>query len=65
MYCLQLISSEDVLNEHNDIGISINRKQAIKMPSKDEKVSFKNIHKQFQAPCVIYVDFEALTEKNL
>ena len=63
MYCLQCFSREDVLTEHKNNCISINGKQAIKMPEKGEKVHFKNHHKQLSVPFVIYADFEAITEK--
>ena len=63
MYCLQCFSREDVLTEHKNNCISINGKQAIKMPEKGDKVYFKNHHKQLSVPFVIYADFEALTEK--
>ena len=63
MYCLQCFSQEDVLTEHKNNCISINGKQAIKMPEKGEKVYFKNHHKQLSVPFVIYADFEAITEK--
>ena len=33
------------------------------MPDKDEKVFFKNYHKQQAAPFAIYADFEAILEK--
>ena len=63
MYCLQCFSREDVLTEHKNNCISINGKQAIKMPEKGDKVYFKNHHKQLAVPFVIYADFEAITEK--
>ena len=63
MYCLQCFSREDVLAEHVKNCISINGKQAIKMPKKGQHVNFKNYHKQIPAPFVIYADFEAITEK--
>ena len=63
MYCLQCFSREDVLTEHINNCLSINGKQAIKMPEKGQHVSFKNYHKQIPAPFVIYADFEAITEK--
>ena len=63
MYCLQCFSREDVLTEHKNNCISINGKQAIKMPEKGDKVYFKNHHKQLSIPFVIYADFEAITEK--
>ena len=63
MYCLHCFSREDVLTEHKNNCISINGKQAIKMPEKGDKVYFKNHHKQLSVPFVIYADFEAITEK--
>ena len=63
MNCLQCFSREDILTEHINNCISINGKQAIKMPEKGEKVYFKNHHKQLSVPFVIYADFEAITEK--
>ena len=63
MYCLQCFSREDVLTEHKNNCITINGKQAIKMPEKGEQVYFKNHHKQLSVPFVIYADFEAITEK--
>ena len=46
MYCLQCFSREDVLTEHINNCLSINGKQAIKMPEKGQHVSFRNYHKQ-------------------
>ena len=63
MYCLQCFSREDVLTEHKNNCLSINGKQAIKMPEKGEQVFFKNHQKQLPVPFVIYADFEAITEK--
>ena len=63
MHCLSCSSREDVLTEHKNNCISINGKQAIKMPEKGDKVYFKNHHKQLSVPFVIYADFEAITEK--
>ena len=63
MYCLQCFSREDVLTEHIKNCLSINGKQAIKMPEKGQHVSFRNYHKQIPAPFVIYADFEAIAEK--
>ena len=63
MYCLQCFSREDVLTEHKNHCISINGKQAIKMPEKGDKVYFKNHHKQLAVPFIICSNFEALTEK--
>ena len=44
MYCLQCFSSENILKDHRENCISINGKEAIKMPEKDEKVFFKSFH---------------------
>ena len=63
MYCLQCFSREDVLTEHIKNCLSINGKQAIKMPEKGQHVSFRNYYKQIPVPFVIYADFEAITEK--
>ena len=66
MHCLQCFSREDVLTEHKNNCISINGKQAIKMPEKDNNtLKFMNHHKQLPGPFVIYADFEAITEKVL
>ena len=46
MYCLQCFSSEDVLNKHRSNCITINGKQAIKMPEKDKNLlKFNNFHR--------------------
>ena len=63
MQCLQCFSREDILTEHKNNCISINGKQAIKMPEKGDKIYFQNHHKQLSVPFVIYADFEAITEK--
>ena len=66
MYCLQCFSSEKILTSHKENCISINGKQAIKMPEKDNNtIKFMNHHKQLPVPFVIYADFEAITEKVL
>ena len=41
----------------------INATQAITMPAEGSKLYFKNHHKMQPVPCVIYADFEAITEK--
>ena len=62
MHCMQCFSSENILNEHKKTCITINGKQAIRMPNKGEKKEFKNYHKQVEVPFVIYADFEAIIE---
>ena len=64
MHCLQCFSSERVLNDHRDNCIQLNGEQAVKMPNKDNNIlKYNNFHKQQPIPFVIYVDFEAITEK--
>ena len=64
MYCLQCFSSEDILAKHTNNCLTINGKQAIKMPKKDDNIpKFNNFHKQQPIPFVIYADFEAIMKK--
>ena len=63
MYCLQCFSTEKILENHKNTYLSINGQQSLKMPDKDEKVFFKNYHKQQPNPFVIYADFEAILQK--
>lgn len=64
MYCLQRISSKEILSRHKTDCIVINEKQAIKMPEKGTNtLKFNNFHKQLPVPFFIHVDFEAITEK--
>ena len=64
MYCLQHFTSERVLNNHKENCIQVNGTQAIKMPDKNNNIlKFNNAHRQLPVPFVIYVDFEAITEK--
>ena len=52
-----------MLNKHRTNCITINGKQAIKMPEKDNILKFNNFHKQLPVPFLIYADFEAITEQ--
>ena len=64
MHCLQCFSSEEILMNHKDNGITVNGTQAVKMPDKNNNIlKFNNFHKQQPVPFVIYADFEAITEK--
>ena len=64
MYCLQNFTTEKILKNHSEICMVFNGKQAIRMPDKDNnKLEFKNSHKEIPVPFVIYADFEAITEK--
>ena len=65
MYCLQCFSSENILAKHSNNCLTINGKQAIKMPEKDNYVlKYNNFHKQLPVPFAINADFEALTKKS-
>ena len=65
MYCLQCVSSESILAKHTNNCLTINGKQAIKMPKKGDNIlKFNNFHKQLLVPFVIYADFETITKKN-
>ena len=60
MYSLQCSSSEKVLMN----CMVVNGKEAIKRPEKGNNIlKLKNLHNQLNVPFVIYVDFEAITEK--
>ena len=63
MHCLQCFSSKRVLTNHKDNCIEINGTQAVKMPDKNNILSFNNFHKKQPVPFVIYADFEAIIEK--
>ena len=63
MHCLKCFSSERVLADHREVCVSINGKQAIRMPEPGSILKYENRRKQLDAPLVIYADFEAITEK--
>lgn len=63
MYCLQALTTNDVLIKHQETCLIITEKQAIKMPEKDNILKFNNFYKQLNVPFVIYADFEAITQK--
>ena len=64
VHCLQCFSSEDILTKHKTDCMTINGKQAVKMPDEENNIlKFENYHKQLPVPFVIYADFEAITEK--
>ena len=57
-------SSECILEKHTNNCLTINGKQAIKMPKKDDNIlKFNNFHKQLPVPFVIYASFEAIMKK--
>ena len=63
MHCLKCFSSERVLADHREVCVSINGKQAIRMPEPGSILKYENRRKQLDTPLVIYADFEAITEK--
>ena len=63
VHCLQCFRYEKYLINHKENCITINGAQVIKMPKADDKVHFKNYHKELEAPFLIYADFEAINEK--
>ena len=63
MHCLQCFISERVLENHREVCVVVNGKQAIKMPPAGSTLKHENFHKQLNVPFVIYADFEAITEK--
>ena len=60
---LQCFRYEKAQNNHKENCITINGAQAIKMPKADDMVYLKNYEKGQTALVVIYVNFEAITEK--
>ena len=62
MFCLQSFCTLDILNEHKNNCLEINKKQNIIMPKPGSKVYFRNYHKMLKCPFVIYCDFESILE---
>ena len=59
MYCLQCLSSDDVLNNHKTNCIVVNGEQEIQMPPKGNNMyalKFNNFHNQLPTPFVIYAN---------
>ena len=62
-YCIQHFPNEEALNNHTETCLTINGTQKVKLPDpKNNKLKFKNHHKQLMVPFVIYADFEAILE---
>ena len=59
--CLQCLSSEETLIEHNKNCLVINGKQNVKFES--GFISFKNYSKQMLVTFKIYEDFECILKK--
>ena len=72
-YCLPHFTSENILKNHTEVCLKINRTLKVKMPQKDKKkkqkkqkkknnnnIIFTNFHKQSMVRFVIYADFECM-----
>ena len=60
--CLQCFSSKNVLTEHEEIFLSINGAQSVKLEK--GTIEFKNLFKQIQVPFKIYCDFECILKSK-
>ena len=60
--CLQCFSSKNVLTEHEEIFLSINGAQSVKLEK--GTIEFKNLFKQMQVPFKIYCDFECILKSK-
>ena len=59
-YCLQALSTEEILKRHIKDCFKINGKQRIITPKKGESVKFKNYERKIKPPFIIYADFESI-----
>ena len=62
IHCLQCFSTKEILNNHLENCLIINKKQNIVMPKLGSKIYFKNYYKMLKNPFVIYCDFESILE---
>ena len=60
--CLQCFSSKNVLTEYEEIFLSINGAQSVKLEK--GTIEFKNLFKQIQVPFKIYCDFECILKSK-
>ena len=58
--CLQFFSSKNVLTKHENVCLSINGAQSVKLEKR--KTEFENYFKQIPVPLKIYADFESNLE---
>ena len=64
MYCQHGFIRQDLLNAHVNRGCLAVEGQSIRLPKKDDDdIVFKNPHRKYKCPYVVYGDFECLTEK--
>ena len=59
--CFSYFTKEELLQKHI-LYCSNNETAAVKMPPKNTMLAFKNYHKQFPVPFVVYADFECFTK---
>lgn len=63
--CLKRLNTIQQIAEHKKSCKSTTDVETVKvLPKEGSKVSFKNIHKQFKHPYVVYADFECLLFKE-
>ena len=62
--CMHCFHYEKALINHKENCITVDGAQTIKVPKADDKVHFKNYHKELEAPFLTYADFEAINEKH-
>ena len=62
IHCLQCFSTKEILNNHLENCLIINKKQNIVMPKLGSKIYFKHYYKMLKNPFVIYCDFESILE---
>ena len=62
IHCLQCFNTEEILKNHLENCLIVNKKQTIVMPKKGSKIYFKNYYKMLKNPFVIYCDFESILE---
>ena len=62
IHCLQCFSTKEILDNHLENCLIINKKQNIVMPKLGSKIYFKHYYKMLKNPFVIYCDFESILE---
>ena len=58
-YCLQTLSTEEILKSHIKDCFKINWKQIITMPKKGAFVKLKNYERKIKSPLIIYAYFKS------
>jgi hypothetical protein len=57
--CSHNFKTEENLQKHREVCLEVNGVQAVRLPPKGTKISFKNHRNTIEAPFVIYADFES------